>query len=104
MLFCVLFPLCSGSTIQAPFQAREVETCSLPSRCLQPAMLRRDPSSHLLGSNPLAPVCWASQHTRVPLVLYLQCGNMGWQGGAARCLQQEEGQVHEGAVSEPGWQ
>lgn len=40
------------------------------------------------------------------MVLNLQCGSMGWQRGAGRCAQEEEGQAtepgNEGAVSSQG--
>lgn len=104
VMVCLLFSLGSSATIQALFQSREVEMCSLHSRCLQPVILQWDPPSPLVGTKTLVQVYWASEHTQVPLVLCLQGGSMGWQGGARRCHQQEKGQVNEGAVSEPGRQ
>ena len=64
---------------------------------LTPTILWWEPSSHLLGTNPLAQVCWVSRHTEVPWSC--TCS----MGAAGRPPQQKEGQVNEGAVSKPGW-
>lgn len=80
----------------------------------QPSKSRSSPAgaynlqlcSETLLSNHLAQVCWVSEHTQVLLALYLQCGRVGWKGGAGRSTQREEGQVtgpeNEGAVLSRG--
>ena len=89
----MFFPLCSGSAIQDLFQPERQKCVHCPAGAYNPQFC-----SDSLRANPLAQVCWASRHTEVPWSCTCSVG------AAGRHPQQEERQVNEGAVSEPGWQ